>query len=220
MISKIIWQTHNYAYSDLPINFRYAIKTWENVNPDWEHRYVDHIQREEIIKKYPLVYNFYRTLRPMYQADMWRYIVTYEHGGVYCDMDSVCIEPLDHTLRNIKETTEMVVTKEKHPVVITNNANFACKKNSQIMLEIIKLLEDDDSIFRPLGANKKIDSHGAFWQTISKYADSDKVDFDFTAARHTEELKTSFNPDLLKINYYETQIQYTDYVIQKGLSLI
>jgi hypothetical protein len=107
-IPKIIWQTHNYEYEDLPIHYKKIAQTWKNLNPDWEYRYVSHTEREDIIKKYPILWNYYPTQTGVCQADMWRYVVTYEHGGVYADMDSVCTKSISYFLDNSR-SAEMYV---------------------------------------------------------------------------------------------------------------
>lgn len=173
-VPKIIWQTHNYILEDLPENFKKTAATWKTLNPDWEYRYVDHIQREEIIKQNPIFWKYYHTQNPPCQADMWRYLITYKYGGVYADMDSICTIPIDSVLNNINDCKnwELAVPspiKKYHyskssfidfnkqglngyfmyplenllPIYIfsTNNANFAIKKESNIMKNIIEKSE-------------------------------------------------------------------------------
>ena len=100
-IPKIIWQTHNYEYEDLPVHYKKIAQTWKNLNPDWEYRYVSYSERKEIIKKYPTIWKYYVAQDPVCQADIWRYIVTYENGGVYADMDSVCTKSISYLLSNV-----------------------------------------------------------------------------------------------------------------------
>lgn len=102
-IPKVIWQTHNYEYDDLPLHFKKVSYTWQNLNPDWEYRFVSHIEREDIIKKYPTLWKYYPTQDAVCQADMWRYVVTYEHGGVYADMDSICTKPITYLLDSLED---------------------------------------------------------------------------------------------------------------------
>ena len=113
MIPKIIWQTHEWKYEDLPENFRGTLKTWKNLNPEWEHRYVDAKQRAEDVKKYDQnLYRYYMLANKITQADIWRYIIIYTNGGVYADMDSICIKPLDYMIEKYYNDQDMVVTPE------------------------------------------------------------------------------------------------------------
>lgn len=100
-IPKIIWQTHNYEFEDLPDHFKKTAQTWKNLNPGWDYRYVSHTEREKTIKKNSIFWKYYHTQRPICQADMWRYLVTYEYGGVWADMDSICVKPIDYLLESV-----------------------------------------------------------------------------------------------------------------------
>lgn len=200
-IPKIIWQTHNYLKKDLPEHYKQASQTWINLNPGWEHRYVDHIERLDTIKKYPKILNAYHGLDPRTQADIWRYIITYEHGGVYSDMDSVCIKPLDYILQNTEEY-EIIVTPLNPPSFVfngkyvTSNANYAVKKESKVMQEVISLFEKTEK----------------GWESfIVSILSSDSVLYGFTAAKNNESFNTSFNDNFIIDNYGE-EISYSEYI--------
>ena len=89
-MSKIIWQTHEWEHSDLPEHFRAATMAWKNLNPTWEYKYVSARERADQVKSFDYnLYKFYVLADKVTQADIWRYIVVYKHGGVYADMDSM-----------------------------------------------------------------------------------------------------------------------------------
>lgn len=139
-VPKIIWQTHEWDYEDLPQNFKAAALTWQNLNPDWEYRYVTAAEREEQIKAKPehsLLYLFYLAADKVTQSDIWRYITLYENGGAYADMDSVCAEPLDYSLRNVQPGTEIVCT-DPDENGDTNNANFVADKLSRVLHSVLE----------------------------------------------------------------------------------
>ena len=92
----------------MPEHLRKIKTTWVNLNPGWEYRYVDQIQRDEKVREYPNIYEIYKYLLPSRQSDIWRFIVTYEEGGCYADMDSVCFKPLDYMLKGIQGDPEMI----------------------------------------------------------------------------------------------------------------
>jgi mannosyltransferase OCH1-like enzyme len=91
MIPKILWQTHEWKYEDLPDIYKSNSMTWRNHFPDWEYRYHSAEDRENFIKEYyPEQLSVYQFIKPgIYKADFWRYLVIYEFGGMYADMDSV-----------------------------------------------------------------------------------------------------------------------------------
>ena len=208
-VPKIIWQTHNYEFNELPNHLKMVIKTWINLNPGWEHRYMDHNQRAEVIKKYPKLYEFYVGNSPVRQADIWRYLITYENGGVYSDMDSVCTKPLDYLLENT-EDCEILVTPKDPPdfgyngLFGVNNANFAVKKDSIIMKNIIE---------ESLLSYKTWEAYNA---VVLK---SDKVGEGFTSSLHREYYKKDFDTSF-QVDDYGDVMSYEDYLIKHDLSII
>jgi len=215
-VPKIIWQTHNYEFDKLPDNFKMVIKTWKNLNPGWEHRYVSHNQREETFKQHPFLFSLYQNLQPMYQADLWRYLVTYQNGGVYSDMDSVCIQPLDYMLEQVN-SCEMVAlpkTRGYHakdiPVDIKNttNGSYAVKQGSFIMKYIIDACVAD--------YDNKIGTWLCFVNTVQNFKN---VEYLFTAALHDARLKRVFNSDFL-VDDYGSSIKYLDFLEKHNLSII
>ncbi len=78
---------------------RDCIRSWEERHADWEIRLwgnkeleenqwinTEHIDQLRTLKKWAAV------------ADLMRYEILYEHGGVYVDADSFCLRPLDDWL--------------------------------------------------------------------------------------------------------------------------
>lgn len=145
MIPKLIWQTHEWEYEDLPESHKNAANTWKNLNPEWDYRYTSASKRKSIVKDLDIqlhdlffleerngnAYHFKR-----HQADLFRYLVTYEYGGVYADMDSVCIKPLDYMFQQL-ESTEYEVLTGTEPNERTNNAMFAAVPKSEIIGNVL-----------------------------------------------------------------------------------
>ena len=217
-VPKIIWQTHNYELNDLPDNFKMTAKTWTNLNPSWEYRYFSHNQRIEAVKKYPDLFTLYQKLRPIYQSDIWRYIVTYEYGGVWADMDSICVKPLDYMLENVDDCEMLAIPKivgmQGGPYVNlnkeknTNNCNYAVKQKSDTMKNIL-----DDCIL------DKTNTRGTWLCFVETVQRSEGVSYNFTAASHDARLKTVFNPVFL-VDDYGSSIKYLDFLKKYDLSII
>jgi mannosyltransferase OCH1-like enzyme len=202
MINKIIWQTHNFTQNELPYHFRLCMKTWELLNPGWEYRYVDYKDREKFVKeKYNNLYDLYKDLKPIYQSDLWRVLVVYEFGGVYVDMDSVCIKPLDYMLETCN--SEILITEENKMGLRINNAMFAAPQNCYVLKEIIDLIElqyETKGNF-PI----QVDIHSIFSKQASKNNNSY-----FNAALHGQNFKSRFSDQM--IDYYGKKMQYSDYL--------
>jgi len=199
---KIIWQTHNHKEEWLPENLKQVKATWINLNPGWDYRYVDQVQRDQRVSHYPEIYEVYKYQLPIPQADIWRYIVTYEEGGCYADMDSVCIKPLDFMLQGIDGDPEMIVVPKKKDY--GNNCNFITKAKSPIMESVVNQIKQKSNYL------------SIFVDTVYDHENVSKL---FDAASHSLEYKKRVLAKEFTINYYGENIKYTDFLEQKGLSL-
>jgi len=96
MIPKVIWQTHEYDFKDLPYPYNLNAKTWIDKNPRYKYKYVNAAGRRSQIEllRPDLLYIYDTIPGIVYKTDVWRYIVLSEYGGFYADLDSVCIQPL------------------------------------------------------------------------------------------------------------------------------
>jgi hypothetical protein len=99
--SKIIWQTHQWNYEDLPELYKKTSKTWQIMNPDWDYRYIPNSEIRNEIEKLNnknLLALFDSTEDYMSKADIYREAMVYEYGGLWADMDSVCLFPIDKVI--------------------------------------------------------------------------------------------------------------------------
>jgi hypothetical protein len=112
-MTKIIWQTGKYPKELMPDSLQKSIKSWSDLNPDWEHRYVDTEQRAKMIEDFgdPVISKIYSLLehKPVCQTDVWRYIVIYQYGGVYVDTDTRCVMPLKYILKNMSHPKYQII---------------------------------------------------------------------------------------------------------------
>lgn len=103
MIPKIIHQT--YHNSNLPTELSEVVNQLKANNPDWEYRFYTDIDIDYYILKNftPEIYNTYQSINPVYgaaKADLFRYLVLYQEGGVYLDIKSTCLYPLSQVLKD------------------------------------------------------------------------------------------------------------------------
>jgi mannosyltransferase OCH1-like enzyme len=142
MIPKKIFQTHEWEYEDLPDFMSAITQTWIKMNPTWEYIYVSGKNRRAYVNEHhPDLIQMYDILPGMFQCDIWRYIVLYNNGGVYADMDSICIKNLDKMLDEKYTDQEVICSipknKDKNCV---NNANFMSTKMSKVLKECVDTL--------------------------------------------------------------------------------
>jgi hypothetical protein len=126
-IPKVIWQTYKDDYEVLPKYIREHAESWKTVNPGYEYNYMSDEQAAQfVLEKYGQEYHDIFVSLPVgvMRGDMWRYLVVYEYGGIYADLDTICKKPIDEWL---KEKYNMIVCPEnevhlcqwtpKHPLI-------------------------------------------------------------------------------------------------------
>jgi mannosyltransferase OCH1-like enzyme len=94
-IPLFIWQT--YKTTKLPKTAFDAHQTWVDLNPEFSHFLHDDGEIEKYIEEnWPSDFlQFFHAL-PIgaMKADLWRYLILASEGGVYSDIDSLCLKPI------------------------------------------------------------------------------------------------------------------------------
>jgi mannosyltransferase OCH1-like enzyme len=139
-IPKIIWQTYKDPQETLALYMHEAMDTWKNLNPEYEHRYMDDTQAAEFIKnEYGQEwYDIFISLPVgVMRGDLWRYMVIYKYGGVYADLDTECLKPISSWMI---EDKEFIVCPE------TSNHfcqwTFASTSGNPILKSVLDLIKD------------------------------------------------------------------------------
>ena len=72
-------------------------QSWKSINPDWEYRlWLDQELEDFFAKDYPNLLELYLSFPTNVQrADLARYVLLHRFGGVYADMDTDCLAPLE-----------------------------------------------------------------------------------------------------------------------------
>jgi mannosyltransferase OCH1-like enzyme len=209
VIPKNIFQTHECNYEDLPENFKQTSMSWKNLNPGWEYIYHNKEQRTKfILENYSHLYNYFSSVSGIIQADVWRYCIVLKYGGVYADMDSVCIKPLDYMLKDYKDEDLLADKNSLGPSEkeqgYVNNANFAAIKNSKILQNVIK------NLYKKILFTKETkDGLPITWYAFADHA-SKLNGMVFDAAEHDYKFKTKF--DDFNIDLYGTKIKYSEFL--------
>ncbi|KAL3867272.1 hypothetical protein ACJMK2_044486 [Sinanodonta woodiana] len=143
-IPPILHQT--WKDTQIPRKLMSWVKSWVTINPNWEYYlWTDQTARDLINERHPKflpVFDSYS--ENIRRADSLRYVVLYEFGGVYADMDVECLKPLDPVLR--KYSCFMPQEPYEHPVLDGNfeilviNAVMGCRAKHPFMKLIIEQL--------------------------------------------------------------------------------
>lgn len=210
MIPKIIWQTHELPYEKLPAFQKNIINTWKNLNPDWEHYYVDAEERSRQVKEYDdLLHSFYLLVKKINQADIWRLVTIYKNGGVYADMDSICIKSITKSIESNYSEKGIMCSPRGFQSNGINNSNFGAVENN----EIIKLMIDDLILkykkngLEELSYLKPGNPSGGIFSKIGK-ENQESIYFNSEYFNHTEEYKKKFDENI-EVSVNGEKIKYS-----------
>jgi alpha 1,6-mannosyltransferase len=94
---RLIWQTGS---TDGIAKYRKQSSTWTKLNPSHNHTILTDSAADEFVhnhfKHRPSITQFWDTLEtPVLRADLLRYLLMLSRGGVYSDIDTSCLEPID-----------------------------------------------------------------------------------------------------------------------------
>ena len=117
-IPKVIYQTWKTKYLPKKVNLvRYNI---HKLNPEYtiflyDDNDIDNFIKDNFDEK---IYNSFKKLKVgAAKADFWRYCVLYKNGGVYLDVDSNILKPLNQL---IKPDDKCIITRENNKGVFNN----------------------------------------------------------------------------------------------------
>ena len=209
---KIIWQTHNHKQSWMPEHLKAISSYWINLNPGWKYRYVNQVEREETVKKYPHIYEMYKYQLPVYQSDIWRFITLYENGGCYADMDSIPAMPLDYMIKRIGGDPEIITVPTDNGM--GNNHNFLAKKNSTILKSVVDSMNEWSEI-----SLDQMHPWSSFVTKVYSAENSENVSQLFEAF-HSLDFKKRFITSKQSIDNYGKIMAYEDFVKENNLELI
>jgi glycosyltransferase involved in cell wall biosynthesis len=76
------------------------VKSWSDKHPGWKMMFWTDADNEALVREcYPEFYDFYRTLTPgVKKADFSRLLYMHRYGGVYTDLDNLCLKNLSPLL--------------------------------------------------------------------------------------------------------------------------
>jgi mannosyltransferase OCH1-like enzyme len=110
MIPKKVWQC--FRTKDVSSEIQALVERHKKQNPTWEFILWDDEDIREFIKKEydeDMLVTFNSLTSGAGRADLWRYLVLFKYGGVYLDLDSEIVTPLDFW---IFEQDECILTNE------------------------------------------------------------------------------------------------------------
>ena len=88
----------------LPAVHALGVKRFRKLNPDCSFLFFDDAAMDEYMRSnyagHPILNVFEKIKIPASKADIWRYCILYQEGGIYCDIDSVLSIPFRELLKD------------------------------------------------------------------------------------------------------------------------
>jgi mannosyltransferase OCH1-like enzyme len=140
MIPKNIYQT--WKTKELPSNIQNQIDIMMKLNKDYKRFLYDDNDIDKYIKENysERIYNAYCKLNiGAAKADLWRYLILYQFGGIYLDIDSIIKTDLN---KIIKDNDEFIISREKNKGILLQWF-FIVKPQHPVLLKIINKVIDN-----------------------------------------------------------------------------
>lgn len=142
---KIIHQT--YKTINLPEHWKISQLKWKELHPDYTYMFwTDDDIREYIKTNYPEYLQIHDNYKfNIQRADMIRYFILYDFGGIYCDLDLYPLENIEKHLLNYNSDVLLCYSGnfEGH---ITNSFMIS-KKGASIWLKVHDTLKEKKPIY-------------------------------------------------------------------------
>jgi len=140
LIPRIIWQTYKDPYDVLPDYIKETTETWKSLNPEYKYVYMDDTQAAEfVLKEFGEEWHNIFITAPIgvMRGDIWRYMVIYKYGGIYADLDCICLKPIDTW---INDEYSLIVCPE-HEIDFCQWL-FAATPGNQIIKNVLDLIKE------------------------------------------------------------------------------
>ena len=129
--THVIWQSSKYPAENQTDQDRALSRTWAEKNPSHRHLMMTHERmigytNDKFSASAPeLQYLYDETIDYMMRTDVLRYLVLWQDGGVYNDLDVECLEPIDMWVPD--------EFKDKAGVVVGIENDFAKDSKSHVL---------------------------------------------------------------------------------------
>ena len=113
------------------------VDTWKEKNAEYAYKFYDDDMCDKFMKEFDVrTWKAYRRIIPgAFKADLWRYCVLYKYGGIYADIDTLCIGKIDDFLNDATEFVTAIVDFNEYNLLF--NAFIAAAPGSKILKDCI-----------------------------------------------------------------------------------
>lgn len=162
MIHQIWYQ----GQTELPAKFRPNQKSWKKMHPTWKYMLWDKNTMQNLINKYPKYIRLYKNFKYMHQKiDFFKYLMLYDQGGVYIDMDAKPLKPLDGLLDEFLYAnvivSELPINKIESYLVVgfermINNGTIFAISGSPFLIDLVEKINQEPSLMLTLSKYQAI----------------------------------------------------------------
>ena len=207
-IPRIIHQIW-YEQDELTDSLKEISKSWKEFHPDWEYILWNNSKIDELLHvHFPNFIPCYKSYP--HDIQRWyaiRYLILFLYGGLYVDMDYLCLEPIDSLIGNstcCMSIEPQVDTMVYHKPLIIGNSFMACIVGHNYFKNII---EDMKINYKKKFSNNEfheiMESTGTFLTTRIHNSYPEKEEITLIPTELITPL--TFNESRLLINGHETQ---------------
>jgi mannosyltransferase OCH1-like enzyme len=135
-IPRIVWQTYSCPKEELPSYLKAISSTWEQSGLEYKYisnQYIFDFILNNYDKEIVDIINYIEI--PMVKADFFRLVMLYEFGGLYADIDTILLNPVDDWIDFNKDLFLLERTNEIH---LIKNDLFASSPKNPIIKEILE----------------------------------------------------------------------------------
>ena len=113
-------------------------ESWKNMNPDWEYKFWTDEDNERLVRDdYPMFWEVFKKVeKGIVKSDLSRLLYLHKYGGIYADMDFICLKDLEPLLSPLGD--HIVLGKHNNSIQPLPNAWMYSRKNEQFWLFIAR----------------------------------------------------------------------------------
>lgn len=147
-IPKIIHQIWFQGFDAIPPNLLDYHNSWKENNPTytfklWDEKSINELMNNTKLKWINETYNSFDLM--IQKIDFAKYVILYEYGGIYLDLDIKCLKPIDNLLSLPEmKTKKVILSKLTYDLLqrgiffISGHANFAKLVNNGVIMAVAK----------------------------------------------------------------------------------
>jgi alpha 1,6-mannosyltransferase len=88
-----------------------AVNSWKTLNKQYHYKLWTDEEIDEFVRtEYPNIYNgmFLKLPRKVMKSDLFRYLILLKEGGVWSDVDTICLQPIEKWYNNSNQVRAVI----------------------------------------------------------------------------------------------------------------